>query len=126
MDFHHLLQIVLSHLTWTNYLRLALYLPVATFVFFVLVMGFERGQSQLTPELQFFGRYVLLPIGMAHNFLLNVLVASVVFLDIPREFTTTGRLDRYWRDGKGGPIRARVALFIRLRLDPFDPRGIHS
>lgn len=108
------------------YLLLALYLPIATFLFFVLVMGFERAEDKLTPELLFIGKYVLLPVGQAHNFLNNVLVCSVVFLDIPREFTTTGRLDRYWRDGKGGALRARVALFIRLRLDPFDPRGIHS
>lgn len=127
MDFlHHLLQIVLPYITWANYLKLALYLPLATFTFFVVVMGFARAQDKLTPELVFIGKYVLYPVGQFHNFLNNVLVCSVLFLDLPREFTTTGRLDRYWRDGKGGPIRARVALFIRHRLDPFDPRGLHE
>lgn len=108
------------------YLKLSLYLPCATFLLFVLVMGFERAEDKLTPELAFLGRYVLLPIGQAHNVLNNVLVMTFVFLDIPHTLTTTGRLNRYWRDGKGGPLRAKLALFIRHRLDPFDPRGIHS
>jgi hypothetical protein len=106
------------------YLGVSLYLACATFLFYVVVMHFKKVEQVISSDLVTVGHLVLV-VGMVHNFLLNVLVASVVFLDAPREFTTTGRLDRYWQP-EGDSWRKRLALFIRHRLDPFDPRGIHS
>lgn len=107
------------------FMAVAAYLSVATFLLFVLIMHFDRARQELTPDLLFLGERVLLPIGAVHNALFTVLVGTVLFLDIPRELTTTARLNRYWRDGPNG-WRKNLALFIRHRLDPFDKRGIHS
>lgn len=55
--------------------------------------------------------------------LVNATLATLVFVDLPREWTLSQRLSRYLpQDG----WRARVALWLGDRLlDPFDPSGSH-
>jgi hypothetical protein len=53
----------------------------------------------------------------------NIFLATILFLDLPREFLLTDRLKRY---RKGFGWRSRVAEWICDRvLDVFDPRGDH-
>lgn len=126
-NFLHFIAWVLGYVTLGNYLKLSAYLAVSTFTLFVLIMGFKRVEDKLPPDLRYVGMGLLI-VGKVHNCAFNTLVCTLLFLDIPRGFTTTGRLNRYWRDGHPGwrNWRMRLALQIRHRLDPFDPRGLHS
>jgi len=57
------------------------------------------------------------------DFIVNVYVCSLVFLDFPRETTVTSRLDReYLRGG----WRASIAVFVAKHfLNTYDPKGQH-
>ena len=55
----------------------------------------------------------------------NVVVCSVIFLDLPREHRVSDRLRRYFRRPKRYGWRIHIVLFIKPMLDPFDPSGPH-
>lgn len=55
---------------------------------------------------------------------LNVFVASVIFLDIPREVAFTKRCERYLR-GKDGWRKKQAAWWCRRVLDPVERGGVH-
>ncbi len=62
--------------------------------------------------------------GYALDVFVQVVVASVVFLDPPRDWTLTGRLKRYIAGPEG--IRERVAVWMCANLlNTFDPDGRH-
>ena len=67
--------------------------------------------------------YPVLFIGYVLDVLVNVLVCSVLFLELPRETTVTARLKRHNRTGEGW--RQKLAAWFEPLLDPFDPRGDH-
>ena len=60
------------------------------------------------------------------EFVANVIVCTIVFLDLPRERMVTHRLRRY-RDNpdKYKAWRLKVVYFIKPMLNPFDHRGDH-
>lgn len=54
----------------------------------------------------------------------NLVVAPLVFLDLPKEWLVTKRLKRYMAEGSGW--RYNIAkLICDSVLDPFDPDGDH-
>ena len=56
--------------------------------------------------------------------LLNVLVFTVILLELPKESLLSTRLSRHKRQGKGW--RQKQATYLgRIWLDPFDPSGEH-
>ena len=56
--------------------------------------------------------------------LLNVLVFTVILLELPKESLLSTRLSRHKRQGKGW--RQKPATYLgRIWLDPFDPSGEH-
>ena len=55
----------------------------------------------------------------------NVVVCSIIFLDLPREHRVSDRLRRYFRRPKRYGWRIHIVLFIKPMLDPFDPSGPH-
>ena len=55
----------------------------------------------------------------------NVVVCSIIFLDLPREHRVSDRLRRYFRRPKHYGWRIHIVLFIKPMLDPFDPSGPH-
>ena len=56
--------------------------------------------------------------------LLNVLVFTVILLELPKESLLSTRLSRHKRQGKGW--RQKLATYLgRIWLDPFDPSGEH-
>lgn len=66
----------------------------------------------------------ILVLAIAIDVAVNLVLASVVFFDRPREWTVSERLSRYLV----GPSvwRAEVALWVGAHLlDPFDPSGSH-
>jgi len=112
---------------WALALGIIAYLPMATWVFYLAGMCLERVERDgtMTEMAAFISRRLLWPVAAAHNFLLNAIVMTVLFLDLPREPATTKRMNRYV-DGPPG-WRRDMALAIRAELlNAADPRGIHT
>lgn len=96
-------------------------------VFFVAVMRLKmlRDAGQLTPAMWAFG-YPTLAVGLVLDLAVNVLIASALFLELPREWTLSSRLWR-WSNDSGGGWRQRLAQALRVGLlDAVDPAGIHT
>lgn len=92
---------------------------------YILVMGLYR--AHLAGRLNRFTYALALPallVGYAMDVLANLTIASVVFLEPPREWLVTSRLQRYIAHGTGW--RAAKARWICDNLlDVFDPSGNH-
>lgn len=99
--------------------------PWILWALYVLVMGIYRAHlaKKLTPTLYL----VALPwvaLGLVADVLVNIFVASVVFLEPPWEWLVTDRLQRHLAASYGW--RARLARWICTHLlDVFDPSGRH-
>lgn len=108
-------------------MKLLLIIPAVwlLWVFFVAVMHLKelRDAGTLTTAQKVFG-YPALVIGLVLDFLVNVVVASILFLELPDEWLVSGRL---WRLSQGGGWRAKLATAIRSQLlDSADPSGVHK
>ena len=92
---------------------------------YVLVMGVYR--AHLSGRLGTVALILGLPIvivGILLDVLVNVFIATFLFLDLPREFLMTSRMIRYRNTDKGW--RAKVSQYICDNLlDIFDPSGNH-
>lgn len=108
-------------------LSLAL-LPLLLWIIFTAVMGLvsarDRYPGTLPWPIRVLG-YPLLFVGLVADFLVNVLICPVLFLELPREWTVSSRL---WRLSNSSPSwRQRTALWLRVNLlDPIDPSGTHK
>jgi hypothetical protein len=69
--------------------------------------------------------YPALAVGLVLDLAVNVVVCTGLFLELPREWTVSGRL---WRLSNGADgWRKSVALALRVGLlDSADPSGIHK
>lgn len=96
----------------------------ALWLFFLAVMSLKRAKDAnlLTTTAKCFG-YPVLFIGLVLDFLANVLVLTVLLMEIPRECTVTSRLKRHNATSSGW--RKAVAAWAEPLLDPFDPSGDH-
>lgn len=97
----------------------------ALWVFYLAVMHLKRARDNgtLSRPALYLGYPVLL-VGYLLDVFVQVVVASILFLDIPREWTLTGRLKRYIAGPEGW--RETVAVWMCLHLlDQFDPDGRH-
>ena len=95
-------------------------------LFYLAVMNLKRAKDAgtLTRTALFFGRPILF-VGLLLDLVANLLVATVVFVDMPDELTVTARLKRYVRE-QPGTWRGRLAAwFAAEMLDTFDPSGKH-
>ncbi len=103
----------------------ALLLVYALWLFYLAVMNLR--QAKLTGNLSkvalVFGTPLLF-LGLLLDFLANVLVFTVIFLDLPRETLVTDRLKRYSKGPDGWRKRLTV-WFAEHLLDDFDPSGKH-
>jgi len=93
-------------------------------VFYLAVMNLKRNEAQLTPVAKAFG-YPILWLGLVLDFLFNVIVGTVVFVELPKEWLLTGRLQRHLRDGKEDWRDGVARWFCHNFLNPFDPSGKH-
>lgn len=95
-------------------------------IFFTAVMRLKqvRDEGKLTTAMKVLG-YPLLAVGLVLDVLVNVLIGSVLFLEIPQELTLSARL---WRLSNGEPgYRQKVSFWIRINLlDAIDPSGVHK
>lgn len=81
--------------------------------------------SQVTRKMHWIARVLLLPwaiIGVVLDIvLLNAVIATIVFLELPREWTFSGRINRLEHYGFG--YRERLASWVCEHfLRPIDPR----
>ena len=106
------------------YLLTILAITYALFVFYAAVMNIKRVRD--AGQLSWFGKalgYPTLAIGLLLDLLVNVLVMTVLLLEIPQELTVTSRLKRHHRESTGW--RLAVVKFFEPVLDPLDPSGDH-
>jgi hypothetical protein len=101
---------MLFYVTW------ALYLSVMHLV--------SRRDALTTPAKAF--AYPLIVVALVIDVIFNVTFGSVLFVDAPREWLFTHRLNRYvFAPGKT-TWRGRLAEWLCANLlDPFDPSGCH-
>lgn len=92
---------------------------------YVLVMGIYRAhmQDRLTKiTLVLSIPFILL--GYIMDVLANIFIATIIFLELPREWLVTARLIRHRDKSKGW--RSKLSAFICEHiLDVFDPKGSH-
>ena len=92
---------------------------------YVVVMRLKMVQQaeKLTLAQKVFG-YPYLAIGLVLDFFVNVLYASLLFRERPKEWTVSSRL---WRlsNGPEGWRRDRATLLRVELLDSIDPEGVH-
>ncbi len=99
--------IVFTFFTWGMYLS---------------VMNLMRVKETLSTETKFFA-YPLAAVGVIADFLYNIVIGTVLFLEPPREWLLTARLKRHLgEDGYKGNL---ARWLCRHLLDPFDPKGTH-
>ena len=88
-------------------------------MFYLACMNLSKARSEgtLSTVAYIVGYPVLL------DFLVNVVVFTVILFEWPKELTVTRRLKRHI---KLGGWRAKVAAWLaKYILDPFDPSGRH-
>jgi len=106
-------------------LTAALGLVYALWALYVLVMALKRVRDagKLTTAMKVLG-YPALAVGLVVDFIVNVLIASLLFLELPREWTVSSRLTRHINSARGW--RFGLALWIAVNLlDALDPSGQH-
>lgn len=95
------------------------------YVFYVFTMGVYR--VQLAGKLTGLSKVLLMPfvvVAVLMDVACQMTVATVVFLELPKELLVTARLQRYLRGEDGW--RKTIALYVcNNLLDPFDPNGKH-
>lgn len=93
-------------------------------ILFLAVMNLARAKEagKLTKTATILGTPVLI-VGYVLDFLINVLVMTIVLLEPPGEMTVSERLKRHNRESTGW--RKAVAQWFEPLLDPYDPDGDH-
>jgi hypothetical protein len=109
-----------------------LYLPLiaigciyALWLFYLAVMNLIRARDAgtLSRPAYILGLPILL-IGLAIDFLTNMILVTILFLELPREPLVTARLSRHINESTGW--RKHLAQwFCKNLLDAFDPSGCH-
>lgn len=113
---------------WWHYpavLGAAFALVYALWVFYLAVMNLKRvkDMGKLGKVALVLGTPILI-VGLVLDLLANVLVFSVLLLEIPQETTVTARLKRHKRESTGWRLRV-TNWFASELLDSFDPSGVH-
>lgn len=107
------------------YLLALIAVPHVTWLIYTAVMRLMmvRALGLLTPAMKVFA-YPWLAVGLALDFLTNIVLGTVVMLEAPREWTLSARLWRLSNEGTG--YRQKWAIAIRAALlDAIDPSGTH-
>lgn len=95
-------------------------------VLFLAIMNLNEAKISNTLPTPIRGlAYATLYIGLLVDFLVQVTVATVMWLELPREFTVSGRVARLIKSGQG--YRYDLAIWFRDNLlKPFDRSGGHG
>ena len=114
MSYLHILTWIFGVLFWLFGLTWALYLAVMN-------LSDADAKNPLPPIVKSLGG-VLLSVGMAHDFLLNIVICLFVFFELPRNWLLTGTLQKHLVEGSGYKFRVSQWLCKNL-LDPFQSGG---
>lgn len=116
---------MVSALEILKFAAAALLFAWATWAMYVLVMGLYRAHlAGRLGRVTYALGYPLVALGWLMDVAANVLIASPLFLEPPRELLVTTRLKRHMRGREDW--RQRVAKWICDHLlDVFDPSGDH-
>ncbi len=101
-----------------------IYLFITLWTMYLAVMNLKRARDKgtLPNAAKCFG-YPILIVGYVLDILFNLIVGTVLFLELPREFVFTSRLSRHL---SSNGYKFKVAIWIcKNLLDPFDPSGGH-
>jgi hypothetical protein len=109
---------------FVDYVLAAALITYMLYVFYSAVMNIKRVRDlgKLTTLGKVFG-YPTLFIGLILDFLCNTFVMTVLFLELPHEFTVTSRLKRH--NHSNDNWRTSLARWFEPVLDPLDPSGDH-
>lgn len=109
-----------------------LYILVGTFagmyllwLLYLAVMSLFRAkkENKLTKPAYLLALPILYA-GYLTDFLVNVIICTVLFLEPPKELLVTARVSRHKKEGHG--YRKFIATWICVNLlDGFDPKGCH-
>lgn len=94
------------------------------FIFYAAVMNFQqaRDSNRMGPLM----KYMALPalfVGLVLDVAVNVVICTLVFLELPQEWLVTMRLSRL---KKRNTWRGKLAGWLcKHLLDPLDPTGCH-
>lgn len=107
----------------------AAYALLAFWLLWVLFLAtMNLGQAKAEGKLKGFALwagYTVLSVGLLVDFVVQVTVATVIWLELPRELTVSGRVERLCREGYG--YRLALAMWFRhVLLAPFDRSGGHG
>ena len=104
----------------------ALLILWALWILYVAMMNIEQSaQRSPLPWQSKFMVYPTMVIFDIIEFIANVIVCSIIFLDPPRELTVSDRLRRYYINKERYGWRIVIVNFIKPMLDPFDHKGPH-
>jgi hypothetical protein len=93
-------------------------------IFYLAVMNLKQAQDNGKLSILAYALGVpVLKVGLILDVIVNVLVMTVLLLELPKEWLVTTRLKRHNRAGKGW--RYHFAQWCEQFLDPFDPSGDH-
>ena len=108
-----------------SYVVHAVAISYALWLFYLAVMNLQRAHENGTiSKLAFVLGLPILFIGVLLDILVNIFVMTLLFVEPPREWLVTARLQRHVRTGSG--YRKKLAWFIcHYLLDTFDPSGKH-
>ena len=96
---------------------------VLCWVLYIAIMSLAQRFESLHPVAKFNAYCIILPVGYAFDFVLNLAVCAV-FLRRPRDWLLTGTLKRTINTDDSW--RADVAVWICTHLlNQFDPKGKH-
>ncbi len=97
----------------------------ALWLFYLAVMCLKgaRDAGRLTKWAKLFG-YPILIVGYLLDIIANVVILTVLLLELPHEFVVTERLSRHIKFS-GGFRYAIAKWFCTNLLDPYDPSGCH-
>lgn len=93
-------------------------LLLLTWTFYLAVMNIKRVRKDLHPFAKV-NAYIILAVGLPLDIIFNLIVGTVLFLELPRELLFTARLKRN-KQNKG--YRRKLAhWFCEHMLNQFDP-----
>jgi len=95
-------------------------------ILYVAMMNIQEAVSR--DNLPWQAKIMVAPTSLVFDiveFVANVLVCTLIFLDRPKEITVSARLRRYAADPDQYGWRLTIVRFVKPMLDPFDPKGPH-
>lgn len=105
-----------------NYIVYSIVLFYATLTFYNAVMNIARHKDALSKTQEIIFAPILV-VGIILNFLLNTFVFTVTFLELPKEWQSTQRMQRHV--GFNGWRGTQARFICGTLLDMFDPSGSH-